>query len=451
MTSGGRKPVARKAASGFNAKTMAVYGFVGFFAMLLGAGVVIWLIPGQNRAPEVQAKAETNQPDNPSTMLPEKHKPMAVETEAAKPQKTHEAWYKTQAEPPAMITTEREPILPENLPPLEMEPDGNKRDDAGSPADLIARPRAYEEALPETVYTVPEVLVPMVEAPETAVISTAPMGDHKQDAPKKQASTAVAAWESTALDFVVKPDQPMIAIVIDDMGLDLKHTRDILALPGPLTVSYLTYAENLASQIGEAWAKGHEVMGHVSMEPSSLTIDPGPNVLMTSQSKAEIRKRLVDGLDRAGPLVGINNHMGSKFTANPEVMAVVMDVLAQRGLMFLDSRTSGRTAGPAIAQAYGVPHLVRNVFLDNDNDKEAILKNLAKTENIAKKHGFAIAIGHPRSGTIEALTEWLPRLAADGLQLVPVTALLKRQRQVAQAVEPANSLANTKTSKPEKD
>src|ERR1700731_4421743 len=100
--------------------------------------------------------------------------------------------------------------------------------------------------------------------------------------------------------------------------------------------------------------------------------------------------------------------------------------LRARGLAFLDSRTSAASTGVRLAVAYGVPHAARDVFLDDDQIPAAIAKELARTEQVARQHGSAIAIGHPHDATLAALKSWLPQVEGKGLALVPVTAIVRR-------------------------
>ncbi|MEK9661746.1 MAG: divergent polysaccharide deacetylase family protein, partial [Alphaproteobacteria bacterium] len=125
-----------------------------------------------------------------------------------------------------------------------------------------------------------------------------------------------------------------------------------------------------------------------------------------------------------GSYVGINNHMGSRFTGEVEAMAPVMRALRARGLVYLDSRTSSRSAAPTAAHEAGVPVVVRDVFIDHERTSEAVASALATVEEVARRNGRAIAIGHPRDVTIAALTRWLPRLEANGFRLVPLSAIV---------------------------
>jgi hypothetical protein len=160
------------------------------------------------------------------------------------------------------------------------------------------------------------------------------------------------------------------------------------------------------------------------MEPIDKNVDPGPNVLLTGFDSEEIRHLLEKNLGRFEGYVGINNHMGSKFTADVSGMAVVMEILKLRGLLFLDSRTTGRSVGVRLAREMGVPVAERNIFLDNVNDSVAISARLRELEQLARRRGYAVAIGHPRDATLDALEGWLQNLEDRGLALVPLSAVV---------------------------
>jgi polysaccharide deacetylase 2 family uncharacterized protein YibQ len=217
----------------------------------------------------------------------------------------------------------------------------------------------------------------------------------------------------------------MVVVIIDDMGLDRRRSERVLALPGPLTISYMTYAGHLAEQAAAARAHGHELMMHMPMQPLSASMDAGPDTLLDSLPPAELRRRVEADLARFDGYVGVNNHMGSRFTADGPGMRIVMEELKKRGLLFIDSMTTGKSTGLAIARAEGVPAAARDLFLDDVEDQVAIAAQLAKLEVQARKNGSAIAIGHPRDRTIDALAAWLPGLAARGITLVPITAVVK--------------------------
>jgi polysaccharide deacetylase 2 family uncharacterized protein YibQ len=240
-------------------------------------------------------------------------------------------------------------------------------------------------------------------------------------------SAARPAWLRYAVPALPTGNRPLVAIVLDDLGLDRIRTEEAIRLGGPLTLSFMTYASELGEQTQAARHAGHELLLHVPMEAIDRHADPGPHALFTGLSPEEIIERLRWGFGRFDGFVGINNHMGSKFTADERGMASVMEELRARGLAFLDSRTSLSTVGIRLAIAYGVPHAARDVFLDDDHTPAAIAEQLARVEQLARQHGSAIAIGHPHDATLAALHAWLPLLGNKGLALVPLTAIVQRR------------------------
>jgi hypothetical protein len=234
------------------------------------------------------------------------------------------------------------------------------------------------------------------------------------------------AWRRNAVAAPKVAGKAMIAMVVDDMGLDQRRSAEVVNLPGPLTLSYLPYGRELPRQAAAARARGHELLVHVSMEPLNPNIDPGPNALTVDLPEDEIRRRLGWALDAFDGYVGINNHMGSRFTLERPGMDVVMDELKARGLLFLDSRTVQNSVGPAVASAHGVPHAGRHFFIDNELTIAEVNRQLAETERVARQNGYAVAIGHPHDVTIAALSAWLPTLEEKGFVLVPVSTVVER-------------------------
>ena len=262
-------------------------------------------------------------------------------------------------------------------------------------------------------------------SPEKAVRPARPAEEAALRPPPPMPAVVKPAWLRYAVPAPATGNRPLVAIVLDDLGLDHMRTAEAMRLSGPLTLSFMTYASDLAAQTQAARHAGHELLLHVPMEAVDQHADPGPHGLFTALSRDEILERLRWGLGRFDGFVGINNHMGSKFTSDERGMTPVMEELHARGLMFLDSRTSPSSAGLRLAFAYGVPHAARDVFLDDDQTPAAIAKQLARLEQIARQHGSAIAIGHPRDATIAALKAWLPLLGEKGLVLVPVSSVAR--------------------------
>lgn len=238
-------------------------------------------------------------------------------------------------------------------------------------------------------------------------------------------------WQAHAVPAPALRGRIPVVIVIDDMGVDQKRSVRTTGLPGPLTLSYLPYGRGLAEQAGAARSRGHELMLHLPMQAEGKGTDPGPGALLTSLDATEVRRRTQAALRSFSGFVGVNNHMGSRFTADAARMAVVMGEIRQAGVFWLDSRTTARTVGVDQAKSNGILALSRDVFLDDDPSLAAVRRQLAALEAVARRQGHGIAIGHPKDDTIAALTEWLPTLEAKGFVLVPITALLRTPDQVA--------------------
>ncbi|GAB2178942.1 divergent polysaccharide deacetylase family protein [Dongia sp. agr-C8] len=294
-------------------------------------------------------------------------------------------------------------------------------------------PAPAEEGIPEP--TPPAVVdnrpVPQAVEPQAMEPLPAPAPNlEPTPLPAEPSPAAEPAWLKNAVASVDPGNRPMIAIVLDDVGATPGDVPGALGLPGQVTLSIMTYAANAAKIAAEAHRAGHEIMVHVPMEPINRDADPGPNALLVNLDAAEIAKRLDWGLAQFPGYVGINNHMGSKFTQNAPGMRVVLEQLKARGLLFLDSRTIANSVGDALAAELGVTHLQRDVFLDDVIDEADIMKELARTEAIARKHGVAIAIGHPHRDTVEALRQWIPEAEAKGFVLVPISAVAKKRNGV---------------------
>jgi len=240
------------------------------------------------------------------------------------------------------------------------------------------------------------------------------------------AASTDQAWRRFAVPFRDLQAKPLVAIVIDDVGLDRPRSKRAWELPGPLTMSFLPYAKDLPDQARAARGRGHELMLHLPMEPTGRN-DPGPGALLISMTDADIRQRTTAALDSFEGFAGVNNHMGSRFTAFRPGMETVLRQLKPRGLMFLDSRTTKDSVGEQTAQELGVPNIVRHIFLDDDESLDAVRRRLVEVEAVAKRQGFVVAIGHPHEATLQALSEWLPGAQAKGLALAPATAVLRKR------------------------
>jgi polysaccharide deacetylase 2 family uncharacterized protein YibQ len=171
---------------------------------------------------------------------------------------------------------------------------------------------------------------------------------------------------------------------------------------------------------------GKQVILHLPMEPRRYPqMQPGPGVVLRSQSEEQIAQTLETDLDSVPGAVGVSNHMGSAATADPRVMRAVARVLARRGLFFLDSRTTGATVAREAARQERVPAVSRRVFLDDVATEEAVTRALNELIGHARAEGSAVALGHPYPATLAVLERELPKLTQRGVTLVPVSDLVK--------------------------
>jgi polysaccharide deacetylase 2 family uncharacterized protein YibQ len=216
-----------------------------------------------------------------------------------------------------------------------------------------------------------------------------------------------------------------VALVIDDLGHDVDDLRPLVALGVPVTYSVLPFEEETPQVVAELRQRRAEILLHLPMEPVHGQ-NPGPGALLQGMSDGELREKTEAALKAVPGAAGVNNHMGSLLSSEEGPMNAVLGVLAERGLFFLDSRTSAESVGYKVAISLGVPAAERQVFLDGDPSPAAIHTQFLRLLNLARTKGSAIAIGHPHPETLAALTREVPKAKAAGYEFVPVSYLLTR-------------------------
>ena len=241
----------------------------------------------------------------------------------------------------------------------------------------------------------------------------------------EEAGIAPAIWKEPMAEERVISGAPKIAIIIDDIG-QKRLDFSFLDIPYPLTFSVLPFTNYGAEFARRARAKGHDVMVHIPMEPVGYpNINPGRGALTTLMSDYELLDQLNRDLSQIALADGASNHMGSKFTQNEVAIEAVLAELKSRGLFFVDSRTAPNSLAFKIAKEIGLPVAGRDVFLDNVIDESAIRENILKACEIAKKRGYAVAIGHPHLATLNALKAELDNIKSSGIEVVPVSKLVR--------------------------
>ncbi|WP_237163269.1 divergent polysaccharide deacetylase family protein [Paenibacillus sp. BIHB 4019] len=211
-------------------------------------------------------------------------------------------------------------------------------------------------------------------------------------------------------------EQRHLAIVIDDFGNDMDGTEEMLKLPIKFTAAVMPFMPSTQKDAEEAHRLGHDVIVHMPMEPNKgLKKWLGPGAITADLSDDEVRKRINAAIDNVPHAIGMNNHMGSKVTADERIMRIVLDVCKQRGLFFLDSRTTYKTVVPKVSKEVGVPLLSNDVFLDDVYTMQHISKQMNEVQKHLATHVTCVVIGHvgpPGKKTAAVLRQSIPAMNA---------------------------------------
>ena len=224
------------------------------------------------------------------------------------------------------------------------------------------------------------------------------------------------------------PDGPVLAVIIDDIGFDAEALERLLALEAPLTFSVLPYAPDAPRLARRIAAAGREVFVHLPMEPVGLE-DPGPFAITAAMSPEAAARRASWALQRVPGAAGVNNHMGSRLTADASAVSRALAAFAGSDLVFVDSLTTPDSVAVRAARRLGLAAARRDVFLDHGRDEAAISARIDAVLAKARAEGSAIAIGHPYPETIAALADLKMRAEAAGVTLVPARALVERSQR----------------------
>ncbi|MFK0313165.1 divergent polysaccharide deacetylase family protein [Pseudomonas sp. NPDC090233] len=210
-----------------------------------------------------------------------------------------------------------------------------------------------------------------------------------------------------------------MSIIIDDLGQSSERDSRTLALPGPVTMAIMPDTPHATEFARQAHKAGKTAILHMPMDPAT-----GPYAWHPGIPVETLAQRLDAALAKVPFAAGINNHMGSRMTAQREPMTWLMGELQRRHLFFVDSRTSAATVAAAEAQAQGLAHVSRDVFLDDVRTVEAIDGQLQQGIALARKQGSAVLIGHPYPQTLEVLARELPRLKSQGITLISLQQMI---------------------------
>jgi len=218
---------------------------------------------------------------------------------------------------------------------------------------------------------------------------------------------------------------PKLAIILDDMGYDRSAADAAFALQFPITLSVIPHLPHSAEVAEEAYRRGDQVLLHLPMEAEAGETKAEPIELRVGMKADQVERDLDSMLETVPHAAGVNNHQGSRATADAKLMGELMPALRRRGLFFVDSRTTAATVAYDAAERAGVRSASRKVFLDDTANRAAILSQIDLAARDATRDGFAIAIGHPHPATIAALVEAAPRIEASGVTFVFVSQVVQ--------------------------
>ena len=223
-----------------------------------------------------------------------------------------------------------------------------------------------------------------------------------------------------------EPDyKGIIAIIIDDFGYRNDYVTDgFLALEADLTYAVIPGHEHSYFFSDKAKSAGFEVIVHMPMENTGKTYGEEQFVLKTDMDVETIQRRVINAFNQIPSAIGMNNHQGSKASADQRIMSTIARVLKDKNKFFVDSRTTVETIGETTMKIFDVPTASRNVFLDNDDDEEKITVQLMKLVKKSEERGTAIGIGHVKPKTLNVLKEHIPKLQKDGYKFEFVSNIL---------------------------
>lgn len=217
---------------------------------------------------------------------------------------------------------------------------------------------------------------------------------------------------------------PRIALIIDDIGFNLKRAQRFLKADIPITFSVLPRLCWSVESAVALHAHGHEIMLHQPMEPFSTAVDPGPGAIFVNDQPERIHHVVAENIATLPHVVGVNNHMGSKYTQQPKKMGQALNAVKGRGLFFVDSLTTGHSAAYACARHMGMTAKRRDLFLDNQREVPAVIRQIKQLRKLAHQHGSAIGIGHPRPSTAEAIMRFLDSPESKDVSFVYMSQVL---------------------------
>ena len=253
---------------------------------------------------------------------------------------------------------------------------------------------------------------------------------------------AILAATLLTLGAAAAAEAPRVAIIIDDLGYHHGNGKRAIALPGPVSYSFLPGAPRARSLAEEAHARGRDVLLHLPLQAATEQGGREPAEIHLDMSRERLGNVLGQALEAVPHAIGINSHRGSLLTRHPGHMQWLMEeIRGHDRLFFVDSFTHHDSVALQLAKENGIPAMRRDVFLDPDASPETIAREFERMKRLARQRGQVVAIGHPYPATLELLERELPRLADEGIELVPISDLLSLPEGGGERIEPVRHSA----------
>ncbi len=255
--------------------------------------------------------------------------------------------------------------------------------------------------------------------------------------PDSKEPVAEEIEKALAEDHAVVSPQPLpvvpqaefgIALILDDVGYDMSALQSILKLSVPVAVSVIPDAPYAGKSAELAHQSGQVVMLHLPMEPTTQKYRDRMSAafLHEKMSRDELRQTFLRDLDMVPYVEGVNNHMGSHLTQFEKPMRGVMQLCQERGLFFVDSKTSSKSVAAKIAAEQGISWASRQIFLDHDINEKAMLKAWNRARRCVEKNLRCVVIAHPHAETVLFLEKHLNQ--EDAASMMSVKKLLNPAR-----------------------
>lgn len=305
----------------------------------------------------------------------------------------------------------------ENLPPVKAEAETKKEKKSKKEKKREEKKSGDQKAAP---------------APTPAPKKEEPKPEPKP-APKEEAAPAPvavptpapqpAAPQADGFGFVPAKNGAVLCVVFDDGGQNISQLKKCVALPFPVTVAVLPRLAHSAESARIVRQSKNEVILHQPMQAMNLNVNPGAGAIKPDMTENEVFATLSQNIAEISPIAGMNNHEGSLITENEVLVSFILQAASEKGIYFLDSRTSSATKVPSVAMEMGMGWYQRDIFLDNQKTRENYLAELKKGLDIANKKGHVIMIGHVWSAeSLPAfLEEAYPELALKGYRFSTVS------------------------------